>query len=328
VVIELSDSSDGEGDENEANRPVLTARARKVTESLAKEDELEDDPDEPFPELAAQARERARQRERDAQKAKLSTGDGSVPASSAVPVHDPILSVFIQSNIPDTNPLLVQRKYSQNIKAIRLAWCQKQGFDEKLTANVFFTYRGLRVFDVASCKSLGVQLDHRGNPVFGFSKNPELADKLVLTATTQEIIDAEKKAAEEQKQKQEEEAEGIYTAPEEPKVKEIKIFLKAKGFDNFRLKVRDVSFLFNQVLNARETKSLSRKQRLRRLLEPFASSTKSLTTKKSHCTLMETYSILMIKWATPILKTWIVLRFTSNDQATRDRSRLQGIDLI
>jgi hypothetical protein len=246
-VIDLDDSSDEGSDAIEKATPTLTLRARSGPKLPAKEDEqpaIDDDPDELFPELAAQAREKARQRERDAQKARLAAGDGSDPVSSTVPVHDPVLSVFIQSNIPDTNPLLVQRKYSQNLKVIRLAWCRKQGFDEKLTADVFFTYRGVRVFDVASCKSLGIQLDHRGNPVFSFSNDPELADKLVLTATTQEIIDAERKVTEELKKKQEDEAEGIYAAPEEPKDKEIRIFLKAKGFENIRLKVKDVNFHF------------------------------------------------------------------------------------
>jgi hypothetical protein len=242
IVIELSESDD-EGEDNIC-KPATTTRGQTGSEILP----IEDDPDEPFPELAAQAREKARQRELDAQKAKLLSGDA--PDPFAEPVHDPVLSVFIQTCIPDTDPLLVTRKYSQNLRAIRLAWCQRQGLSQDATSKVFFTYRGVRVFDVASCKSLGITLDYRGQPVFSHSRDPELADKLVLTATNQDIIDEEKRVAEAEKRRKEDEAEGIYALPEEPEVKEIKIFLKAKGHDNFRLKVRPVSSALKPTLRA------------------------------------------------------------------------------
>jgi hypothetical protein len=238
-VIELSESDDE--DEDDACRPAITTRFHIAPKPIVKDDILpiEDDPEELFPELAAQAREKARQREVEAQKARLSAGDA--PDSFAEPVHDPVLSVFIQTRIPDTDPLLVTRKYSQNLRAIRLAWCQRQGLSEEATSKVFFTYRGVRVFDVASCKSLGITLDYRGQPVFSHSADPELADKLVLTATNQDIIDEDKRIAEAERKRIEDEADGIYALPEEPEVQEIKIFLKAKGYDNFRLKVKPVS---------------------------------------------------------------------------------------
>jgi hypothetical protein len=254
VVIDLGDSSDDDGDRS--NVPNLTTRARPAPTAPDDDDAPTDDPDELFPELAAEAREKARQRERDAEIAKASLGDAPDPFSPAITVHDPVLSVFINTKIPNTEPLLVSRKYSQNLKAIRLAWCGKQGFTQDFTNKVFFTYRGLRVFDVASCKSLGIELDYCGRPIFSSSKDPELADKLVLTATTQAIVDEEKRAADAEKQREKDEAEGIYSEPDKPIVKEIRIFLKAKGHEPYRLRVKDVGYPIGIAIFLSNTNSL------------------------------------------------------------------------
>jgi hypothetical protein len=163
---------------------------------------------------------------------------------SLYPQDDPIIQVLVNSRIPSTLPLLVRRKYTQNLRDIRIAWCQRQGFDEKRTEDIFFTYRGHRVFDVATCKSLGIDLNEDNFPIIrGNKDNIEDGDKLVLWATTQAMVDEEKRAAESAaeavRKREEQEAEGLMPLPEQPRG--IKILMKSKGYEPYRLMVRPVS---------------------------------------------------------------------------------------
>ncbi|KAH8693510.1 hypothetical protein BGW36DRAFT_274281, partial [Talaromyces proteolyticus] len=75
---------------------------------------------------------------------------------------DEIVQILITSEIKDTKPLVVQRRMSQRFRDVRLAWCGRQKFDEKMTSSVYLTWNKRRLFDVTTCKSLGlsVRLSH------------------------------------------------------------------------------------------------------------------------------------------------------------------------
>ncbi|KAJ5157566.1 uncharacterized protein N7482_008666 [Penicillium canariense] len=75
------------------------------------------------------------------------------------PMDNPIVHILITSEIPNTKPLLAQRKMSQALKDVRLAWCERQGFTPEATSSVHLTWRGRRVFDVTTCRSLGIKMD-------------------------------------------------------------------------------------------------------------------------------------------------------------------------
>lgn len=70
---------------------------------------------------------------------------------------DRIIQILITSNIENTVPLIVRRRMSQRLRDVRLAWCKRQDFDKDMTASVFLAWKGRRLFDVTTCRSLGIQ---------------------------------------------------------------------------------------------------------------------------------------------------------------------------
>lgn len=76
---------------------------------------------------------------------------------SAPPVDDPIVQVLITSDIPSTKPLIVHRKMSQSLREVRLEWCRRQGFTDETSPSVHLTWRNRRLFDVTTCRSLGIK---------------------------------------------------------------------------------------------------------------------------------------------------------------------------
>ncbi|KAJ5974019.1 hypothetical protein N7481_011229 [Penicillium waksmanii] len=73
------------------------------------------------------------------------------------PVDDPVVRILITSEIPNSNSLIVHRKMSQGLRDVRLEWCRRQDIPTEAQSSVYFTWRGRRLFDVTTCKSLGVK---------------------------------------------------------------------------------------------------------------------------------------------------------------------------
>lgn len=69
---------------------------------------------------------------------------------------DVVVQILITSEIENTKPLIVHRKASQSLREVRLAWCKRQGLPEDMQLSVFLTWKGRRLFDVTTCKSLGI----------------------------------------------------------------------------------------------------------------------------------------------------------------------------
>lgn len=246
VVVSLD--SDDEDEDNLYTAP-LQRRSFKTPEpkqqpTPTQDDESDTDPDEPFPELARKARERAKQEELEKQRryseAQQADGGSESPTVDAGP--NPPIKILIDPRIPDTQPLMVTRKWDQRFREVRNAWCERQGFVADFADTVIFTWRGIRIFDVASCKSLGIKLDEDGEPIFkGQDGIDEDMSKIVLVATTTAIIEKEQKAAAEEKKRKEDEANGITAVPSAaPEKKKVKIMLKARDYDTHKLIVLEV----------------------------------------------------------------------------------------
>jgi hypothetical protein len=77
--------------------------------------------------------------------------------STTTPVDDPVVRILITSEIPNSNSLIVHRKMSQGLRDVRLEWCRRQDIPTEAQSSVYFTWRGRRLFDVTTCKSLGVK---------------------------------------------------------------------------------------------------------------------------------------------------------------------------
>lgn len=105
---------------------------------------------------------------------------------------------------------------------------------------VFLVWRGKRCFNVTSCKSLGITVDSNGNIRTNRDSLEDLNGQIHLEAMTEEIFEAYRKAKRHEVASEEEKQAGEATVIEEEKVPEVRIILKAKGFADFKLKVRPV----------------------------------------------------------------------------------------
>ena len=213
---------------------------------------------EEFPELARKAREKARQKRLEAGAASASLdpsqsnrGDESLqrslssqqPTPSPQPTDD-IVSILITSRIANTTPLIVNRRISQRLKDVRVTWCDRQGFTPEATATIFLTWRGKRLFDVTTCKSLGIGVGTDGTIVMKGEKDllGEEERQIHMEAMTEEILEDYKQSKrraiddEDTKEIAKQDAEQAEQKPEE----QLRIILKAKDLDEFKLKVKPV----------------------------------------------------------------------------------------
>ncbi|KAI9850458.1 MAG: hypothetical protein M1838_005670 [Thelocarpon superellum] len=215
--------------------------------------------DEEFPELARKARERQR---RLREEGRGTNGEASASRSdektgsrhSDQPSPDSSVSIFVTSRIAHTKPLLVQLRLQQRLKDLRLAWCGKQGFDDEAASAVFLTWRGIRLFDVTTCKSLGVGVDRDGTVVHHGTRDRlgDLDRQIHMEALTEEIMEEDRKKREKEQQgPDEDEDHGTsqsQSQPLEPR-EQIRVMLKSKGYDDFKLIVRPTTKI-SQIVHA------------------------------------------------------------------------------
>ena len=253
-IIELEDSSDeGVAPETREEPTVTPAFMPPAPE----EDDFPPSDDE-YAELARKAREKARRKrlEDDMTSATYEQSRSAEPeihsqhtilerqSTPQAPPPDPEVHILITSDLGNTKPLIIKRKLSQRLKDVRVTWCQHQQFTAEMTKTVFLTWRGKRLFDVTSCKSLGIAVDADGNVssngqvrLFG-----EEEQKIHMEAMTEELLEERKKAKERKaKEAQENTDEGESEVPQKPQEPQTRIILKAKGFDDFKLIVKSVS---------------------------------------------------------------------------------------
>lgn len=85
------------------------------------------------------------------------TKSPSEPSKS--PADDPVVQILITSEIPNTKPLLVQRKLTQGLREVRIEWCKRQEFTTEEQSSIHLTWKGRRLFDVTTCRSLGIKVE-------------------------------------------------------------------------------------------------------------------------------------------------------------------------
>lgn len=218
--------------------------------------------DEEYAELARKAREKARTKrlqddilaetqkqsissERDRLSQQPFSTYASTPPPPPPPPLDPQVSILVTSRLENAVPLIVKRRLSQRLKDVRLAWCFHNHFTEdNMLDSIFLTWRGKRLFDVTSCKSLGIAVDYEGR-VMAKDQEDILADeerKIHMEAMTEDIYEEYQKAKRRATEQQDEDKEEEQAAPQQrpPKV-QLRLILKAKGCAEFKLMVKPVS---------------------------------------------------------------------------------------
>ncbi|KAH0842329.1 hypothetical protein AYO21_00053 [Fonsecaea monophora] len=76
--------------------------------------------------------------------------------------NDPEVKIMIQSQIPGTNSLIVKRKASQSLKQVKEFWCRKFDLEDSVARQVFFTWKGTRLFDSTTMRGIirGLKKDY------------------------------------------------------------------------------------------------------------------------------------------------------------------------
>ncbi|KAL8908848.1 MAG: hypothetical protein Q9207_000574 [Kuettlingeria erythrocarpa] len=253
-IIDLEDEDDSSKEDQDEDVEVTA-----VKRAAPPPEEEEDFPpsDEEFAELARKAREKARRKRLEAdalgpnydQPSSGGADDRSGKLEAAQELtfppaaSDPVVSILITSRIANTSPLIVNRKVSQRLKDVRVTWCQRQGFSPDFTATVFMTWRGKRLFDVTTCRSLGIGVDSNGNIVMKGRKDilGEEERQIHMEAMTDEILEETKrqKLREADGERQEDiGAQEHQPAAPEQSEPQVRIILKAKGYSDFKLIVK------------------------------------------------------------------------------------------
>ncbi|KAI4288197.1 MAG: hypothetical protein L6R35_002539 [Caloplaca aegaea] len=265
-IINLED----EDEPLEEKEEIVEVTAVKHSNPPPDDDDFPPSDDE-FAELARKAREKARTKRLELDFLSSTSDPPSsgrpddgfsrakiVHASTPpIPAPDPIVSILITSRIPNTNPLIVNRKISQRLKDVRVTWCQKQCFTPDFSASVFMTWRGKRLFDVTTCRSLGIGVDSNGNIVTKGQKDilGEEERQIHMEAMTEEILEKIEKM-----KRGEANGEGngdIGVEKETPAAAEkqetqVRIILKAKGCSDFKLIVKPTTKV-SRIVNAFRT---------------------------------------------------------------------------
>ncbi|CAK1367692.1 unnamed protein product [Cercospora beticola] len=202
------------------------------------EEEEEEDSDPEIAALQRKAREKHRLKKQQEELRSATPGAGNSEGDNmsglpTPPPPDPIISLFITTDIPDAVELLVKRKMSQDLGTVRRAWCGKQGFPQDFSDKVFFTWNGIRMYDFTTCKRLGLEVDSEGNVVRADQRDADGAAQVHVVATTQELLDKQK--AEKLRQAKAESAQyepEVETEPaaeeEQQKRKGVKVIVRGK----------------------------------------------------------------------------------------------------
>jgi len=228
-----------------------TARATAAKRSVPLVDENERMSDDEFPELARQAREKARRKrleedmasaipdppsisQKDHQQRPQSTHQPTPPS----PPADPVLDILITSTIPNTEPLIVKRKLSQRLKDVKLAWAERQHFSQDFTDSVFLIWRGKRIFDHTTCRSLGYKSSSNGRIMASRDSMMDDEGRVHMEVMTRDMFEAYKKAKVNDVLDTKKDRSQEPVIEEQKQEAQIKIICKAKGFSDFKLIVK------------------------------------------------------------------------------------------
>lgn len=153
--------------------------------------------------------------------------------------EDAVVQILITSEIENTKPLIVHRKISQSLKEVRLAWCRRQGFTEGMQSSVFLIWKGRRLFDVTTCKSLGVNLVDKSADSFAHSSfDDEKTKRIHMEAVTEDVLASKRRQKHSHVSAPEDQTSS--GPPDERDKKEeslIKVILKCPGLVDYKVKV-------------------------------------------------------------------------------------------
>ncbi|KAJ5834271.1 Ubiquitin supergroup [Penicillium robsamsonii] len=179
------------------------------------------------------------------------------PVQPPKSVDDPVVQIMISSEIANTKPLLVHRKMSQRLRDVRLAWCNRQNFDPHIQSSVYLTWKGRRLFDVTTCRSLGINTEKGSGGILDFDDDStgqkelrihmEAVSGLPLPVNQPTAPDNDKSPT-------------VSQPPEEDQGEPMKLILRSLGYDDFRLKARPKTVISRLISAFRDKQKISADQ--------------------------------------------------------------------
>ena len=170
------------------------------------------------------------------------------------PTDDPRVHILITSEIPNTKPLIVQRKVSQALKDARLAWCKRQEFTEQETSSIYLTWKGSRLFDVTTCKRLDLSSEKKS-----FLDLDDDLDEKETELRIHMEAETDDPALMNRRGPTPGAGEGSPappTATDEQEVEPMKLLLKCPGFTDFRVKAKPTTLVSKVAAAFREKQSI------------------------------------------------------------------------
>lgn len=152
--------------------------------------------------------------------------------------QDAVVQILITSKIENTKPLVVHRKVSQSLREVRLAWCKRQGFSEAVQASVFLIWKGRRLFDVTTCKSLGVNTwsNSARSPIHS-SLDDGQTKRVHMEAVTEDLLLKKRRHHEESHSAEHEHETETSDVRSKQQDMLIKIILKCPGLVDYGIRV-------------------------------------------------------------------------------------------
>lgn len=168
-----------------------------------------------------------------------SSNTESYPQPSEQPTisaDDPIVQILITSEIRHSKPLIVHRKMSQRLRDVRVEWCKRQDIPTEAQSSVYLTWRGRRLFDVTTCKSLGVKAE-KNTAILGIEDDStagqrELRIHMVATTENTDLLDRPALSPSAR------DTPLPPSNPEDQQNQQMKLILRNPDFDDFKIKAR------------------------------------------------------------------------------------------
>jgi Ubiquitin-2 like Rad60 SUMO-like len=253
--------------ESDNDKPEPQPKAAAKVQTQVSDEENSEEEDEYVLELKQKARAKARLRELSTdphhtqgsawpaaevplssftEKPSTSTGRNAAPIPR--PDHeDTIVSILINTKIPNAKQLIVNRKVSQPMQQVRQVWCSRQNFDGEMTAKVIFTWRGRRLYDTTtSTHLLNVLKKERARQIGGLDNEDEedpSHGRIEVEAMTQDMYEQRQRRDDAETDTTRTTDPGTQDGPSHdrpatPPEPVYKIVMNAQGLEALTLKVR------------------------------------------------------------------------------------------
>ncbi|KAL4985070.1 ubiquitin-2 like Rad60 SUMO-like-domain-containing protein [Aspergillus falconensis] len=169
---------------------------------------------------------------------------------------DTVVHILITSEIANTKPLVIQRKMSQSLKGVRLAWCARQNLPKELHPNVFLTWKGRRLFDVTTCRSLNISAYTKEISQFDEFFSDTDTCRVNMEAVTEEIYAARHRTSP-NVVAVDPTSTGLTESEDAEQYAKNEVILKCPGYDDFKIRVLSTTIISQVIRAFREAKSIS-----------------------------------------------------------------------